>query len=148
MRLKRSRLAKYHLRAAIPKKDNEGSSYIEYGPMVEFEAEEWPGGGKMQSERYGIRLPNIRNLRLEGGYIESIREDGTLCFIMADGTSFSVNDGICIARYRNWVLPSIVTYPSDDLYPICEANPVSEEPDYRIVAIYPYRFLTMEVEKI
>lgn len=148
MRLKKSRLAKYYLRAAIPKKDNEGSSYIEYGPKVEFEAEEWPGGGKIQSERYGIRLPNIRNLRLEGGYIESIREDGTLCFTMADGTSFSVNDGICLARHRNWILPSITTNPAYDLYPVWEENPISLEPDYRIIAIYPYRFLTLEVEKI
>ena len=35
-----------------------------------FQAEEWPAGGKVQTEMYGLRLPGIRNLRIEGDYTE------------------------------------------------------------------------------
>ncbi|MFR6348552.1 MAG: hypothetical protein ACLUN9_17675 [Enterocloster aldenensis] len=70
MRLRRSRLVTYHHREAIPKKDSEGSAYTEYGPAVPFQAEEWPAGGKVQAEMYGQRLPNIRNLRIQGAYQE------------------------------------------------------------------------------
>lgn len=124
MRLKQNRLKTYHRRAAIPKKTEEGGSYVEYGPAAAFKAEEWPAGGKVQSERYGIRLPNIRNLRIEGEYSEVYTVEGTLVFSVGNSPVFAVNDGICL-------------HVSAD-----------SKPDYRIVAIYPYRFLTLEVEKI
>ena len=124
MRLKQSRLKQYHHRAAIPKKTGEGGSYVEYAKAVSFKAEEWPAGGKIQSERYGIRLPNIRNMRVEGDYCEMYAIEGTLGYSVVDGPTFAVNDGICL-------------HVASD-----------SEPDYRIIAIYPYRFLTLEVEKI
>lgn len=114
----------YYHRAAIPKKDSEGGSYVEYGIPTSFEAEEWPGGGKRQTEMYGIRLPNIRNLRMEGGYSEKFSIDGMVKFGVDGGPSFAVGDGICLFTGE------------------------FGEPDYRIVAIYPYRFLTMELERI
>ena len=124
MRLKQNRLKTYHHRAAIPKKTGEGGSYIEYGLAVEFKAEEWPAGGKIQAERYGIRLPNIRNIRIEGDYNEIYSVAEKLGYQIKDGPMFAVNDGICL-------------HVSAD-----------SEPDYRIVAVYPYRFLTLEVERI
>ena len=123
MRLRRSRLGTYHHRAAIPKKDNEGSSYIEYGPAVSFQAEEWPAGGKVQAEMYGQRLTNIRTLRIQGDYQE-IPGDGKTSYAIKDGPVITANDGIC-------------------LYVTGDAGP-----DYKVVAIYPYRFLTLEVEKL
>ena len=123
MRLKRSRLGTYHHRAAIPKKDSEGSLYTEYGPAVSIQAEEWPAGGKVQTEMYGQRLPNIRNLRIQGNYQELPRS-GKVSYAIADGPIITANDGICL-------------YVSG-----------KAEPDYRVVAIYPYRFLTLEVEKL
>lgn len=123
MRLRRSRLGTYHHRAAIPKKDSEGSSYTEYGPAVAFQAEEWPGGGKVQVEMYGNRLPNIRNLRIQEAYQE-VPGAGKVSYAIKDGPVITVNDGICL-------------YVGGDA-----------EPDYRVVAIYPYRFLTLEVEKL
>ena len=123
MRLRRSRLGTYHHREAIPKKDSEGSSYTEYGPAVAFQAEEWPGGGKVQAEMYGQRLPNIRNLRIPGAYQE-VPGAGKVSYAIKDGPVITVNDGICL----------------------CVGG--DAEPDYRVFAIYPYRFLTLEVEKL
>ncbi len=85
-------------------------------------AEMWAGGGKLQAERYGIRLPNIRNLRLDGDYRE-IMENGEVRYEFDDGFSVSVNDGICI-------------YSAPD-----------QEPDYKVVAVYPYGHLVLEVER-
>lgn len=123
MRLKRSRVKQFCHRAAVPKKDPEGSSYVEYAPAGTFRAEEWPGGGKLQAERYGQRLSNIRNLRIDGRYRE-ISDSGKVCYQIKGGPMISADDGICFNV------------------------PGSQEPDYRIVAIYPYRFLTLEVEKL
>ena len=76
----------------------------------------------LQAERYGIRLPNIRNLRLDGDYRE-IMENGEVRYEFDDGFSVSVNDGICI-------------YSAPD-----------QEPDYKVVAVYPYGHLVLEVER-
>lgn len=123
MRLRRNRLGMYHHRAAIPKKDSEGSSYTAYGPAESFQAEEWPAGGKVQAEMYGQRLPNIRNLRIQGTYQE-VPGAGKVNYATKDGPVIAANDGIC-------------------LYVGADA-----EPDYKVVAVYPYRFLTLEVEKL
>lgn len=125
MRLKQNRLKEFQHRAVVPVKDAEGSSSVEYAQAVPFLAEEWPGGGKLQAQMYGIRLPSIRNLRIQGSYAETNRiSDGALAFQVKDGPLIKVNDGVC-------------------LFVSAES-----EPDYRVVAIYPYRFLTLEVEKI
>lgn len=123
MRLKKNRTITAFHRPAIPQKDQEGGSYVEYGIATSFSAEEWPGGGKLQAEMYGARLPNIRNLRLEGAYTET-QMGGKLCYLFRNGMAVSVGGGICL------FVPS------------------TSDPDYRITAIYPYRFLTLEVEKI
>lgn len=121
MRQKRSRLKTYKHRAAHIEKDREGSTHVEYGSATEIQAEMWPGGGKVQSEMYGARLPNIRNLRVSGKYEEKT-EGRKLVYQIEEGPGISVNDGICL-------------YSSD-------------EPDYKVIAIYPYSFLTLEVEKL
>lgn len=123
MRLKRNRLKTYHHRQAILDKDHEGSSYTRYAAAVPFQAEMWPGGGKMQTEMYGIRLPNIRNLRIHGKYAEIKTEDGKTVFKVEDGPAITVEDGIFLFK------------DSD------------EEPDYKVIAVYPRRFLTLEVER-
>ena len=122
MRLKRSRLGTYQIRKAIIKRDAEGT-YIEYGPATPITAEMWTGGGKLQTEMYGNRLPNIRNLRLNGAYYEVPGINGKVTYQMRDGPGIAAGDGICI-------------YAAAD-----------QDPDYQIVAIYPYTHLTLEVEK-
>lgn len=124
MRLKQSRVRQCGLRQAVPKKDKEGSSYVAYAAAVPFLAEMWAAGGKLQAEIYGIRLPAIRNLRLQGAYTEVSTPGGIFGYQVKEGPFLTVNDGICLCV------------------------PLDSEPDYRIVAIYPHRFLTLEVEKI
>lgn len=123
MRLKRSRLSEYWCRKAVTKKDAEGSRYIEYGPAEAITAEMWAGGSKLQTEMYGNRLPNIRNLRLDGVYREAPGTNGKVTYQMEDGPEITVGDGVCI-------------YAAAD-----------QEPDYQIVAVYPYSHLILEVEK-
>lgn len=122
MRLKRNRLQMYSHREAVPEKDREGCPVVRYGCPRAFEAEMWPAGGKRQAEMYGIRLPDIRNLRIQGRYRE-VTADGVLRYEVEDGPSITVNDGICL------------NVPPD------------AEPDYVVVAAYPYSYLTLEVEK-
>lgn len=124
MRLRRSRLGMYYHRAAAPKKDSEGSSYIEYEPAAPFQAEEWSAGGKVQTEMYGLRLPGIRNLRIEGDYTEVSAGGRRVGYQIEGGPLFCAGDGLCL-------------FVSPDA-----------EPDYKIIAIYPHRFLTLEVEKL
>lgn len=88
-----------------------------------FQAEEWPAGGKVQAEMYGLRLPGIRNLRMEGDYTEVSADFRQVGYRIEEGPLFCAGDGICL-------------FVSPDA-----------EPDYKIVAVYPYRFLTLEVEK-
>ena len=124
MRLKRSRLKICYHRQAVPKKDKEGSSYIEFGPATPFQTEEWAAGGKIQAEMYGQRLPGIRNLRMEGDYTEVSAGARRVGYQIEGGPLFCAGDGLCL-------------FVSPDA-----------EPDYIIIAIYPHRFLTLEVEKL
>lgn len=123
MRLKHSRLETYRIRIAVLKKDAEGGSYMEYGPAASITAEMWAGGGKLQTEMYGNRLPNIRNLRIQGQYSEVPGMNGKVSYQLDNGPKIAAGDGICI-------------YAAAD-----------QEPDYQVVAIYPYTHLTLEVEK-
>ncbi|WP_243009242.1 hypothetical protein [Clostridium sp. AM58-1XD] len=116
-------MKQYSHRRAIPKKDQEGSSYIEYGQPSSFEAEVWPGGGKLQAEMYGQRISNIKNVRIDGNYELLISNEGKELYQFADMTVCE-GDGICLYV------------------------PQDHEPDYRIIAIRPYRYLTLEVEKL
>lgn len=123
MRLKQSRLANYQHRKAISKRDAEGGSYIEYSPAEIITAEMWTGGGRIQTEMYGSRLPNIRNLRIQGSYREVPGTNGKVSYQLESGPEITAGDGICI-------------YAAKD-----------QEPDYKVIALYPYVHLTLEVEK-
>lgn len=123
MRLKQNRLAEYQHRKAIIARDSEGGSYIKYEPAVPISAEMWGAGGKLQAEMYGIRLPNIRNLRIQGKYREVPGRNGKVGYQLDGGPEIAAGDGICI----------------------CVA--ADQEPDYQVIAIYPYSHLTLEVEK-
>lgn len=123
MRLKRNRLKTYSHRQVIPKKDNEGNSYTEYGLPSSFQAEVWPAGGKLQAEMYGQRAIHIQNCRINAGYEVLADEKGRVSYQVGNMT-IREGDGVCL------------NVPED------------HEPDYRIIAIRPYRYLTLEVEHI
>ena len=123
MRLKQNRLKLYSHRQAIPKKDNEGNSYIEYGLPSSFHAEVWPAGGELQAEMYGQRVNHIQNCRINAGYENVTDEKGRVGYQVGDMMIWE-GDGICLNV-------------SGD-----------HEPDYRIIAIRPYRYLALEVEPL
>lgn len=123
MRIKQSRIKRYSHRQAIPKKDNEGNSYVEYGSPASFEAEVWPAGGKLQVEMYGQRVNQIQNCRINGTYEVVTDEKGRVSYWIGH-MEIREGDGICLN--------------------VQESN----EPDYRIISIRPYRYLTLEVERL
>lgn len=123
MRLRRIRLEQHYLRKRNTKKDKEGGTYAEYGAACSFTGEVWPGGGKLQTEMYGERLPYIRNIRIDGKYKIKTGENGGLHYCFSDELSFAEGDGLCLYV------------------------PGESEPDYKILTIKPYRFLTLEAER-
>lgn len=126
MNLRRDRLRTCVLMPMTVKKDEEGSTYPEYGTKVQFKAEMWAAGGQLQQQMYGEKLPQVRNLRLDGTYRENTEDSKTSYHVTTPSAEFdlTVNDGICLNDLN-------VT-----------------KPEYKITAIYPYRFLQIEVERI
>ena len=124
MRLRQSRLETYYHRKKIVKKDSEGSTYEEYGAASPFSGESWPASGKVQAQQYGQRLGYIRNLKIAGDYTIEPDKEGKLHYILDNGIDLMELDGICLFSGGN------------------------ARPDYKIVAVKPYRFLTLEVERI
>ena len=96
---------------------------MEYGLPSSFKAEVWPAGGRLQAEMYGQRVNNIKNVRINGNYDLMVSNYGDELYLFAD-MEIREGDGICL-------------YVPED-----------HEPDYRIIAIRPYRYLTLEVERI
>lgn len=62
-------------------------------------------------------------MKINGEYAIKPDENGRLHYILYNGTDLMELDGICLFVGEN------------------------TEPDYKIVAIKPYRFLTLEVER-
>lgn len=123
MRIKRSRLNTFYLKKRVSKKDKEGCSTEEWGEAVPFIGEQWPASGKVQVQQYGDRLNYILNLKLDGKY-QVMQEKQGAAFDFGNGLVFREQDGICISSNKG------------------------SDPDYRIIAIKPYRQLKMELEKI
>lgn len=124
MRMKRSRIQKFHLRKREAKKDSQGSSYEEYTEAVEFSGEAWAAGGKVQAEMYGERLSYIRNLKIQGTYVITTDRKGVVHYVYPFGLDVSESDGVCLY------------VPGDS------------EPDYKIISIKPYKPLRLECEKL
>lgn len=124
MRMRRNRVKIYYHKKKMVKKDSEGSTSEEYGTASSISGESWPASGKVQAEQYGQRLNYIRNMRINGKYKIQTDSKGNTHYILEDGTDIQELDGICL-------------YTGKD-----------QKPDYKIISIKPYRFLTIEVEKI
>ncbi len=72
---------------------------------------------------YGQRVNHIQNCRINARYEVIADEKGRVSYRIGSMT-LQEGDGICL------------NVPED------------HEPDYRIIAIRPYRYLTLEVERI
>lgn len=123
MRMKRSRLQTFFLKNRVVVKDNEGCSTETWSDGARFFGEQWPASGKVQAQQYGDRLGYILNMKVNGDYEIKSDSHGNL-YDFGDDLVFRENDGICVF------------------------TSAESEPDYRIISIKPYRFLTMELEKI
>lgn len=123
MRIRRSRLEEHHLKKRIPKKDSEGGTYETWSAAIPFYGESWPASGKVQAQEYGERLSYIQNIRIKGDYEICVDEKGKTAYDFGNGLIFQESDGICL-------------YTSGE-----------REPDYKIIAIKPYRPLKLEVER-
>lgn len=122
MRMKRSRMRKYHLRNKKVTKDNEGVPVISYGEPIEIVGEVWPASGKLQVETYGDRIDRIYNCKVEGDYE-----------IQAEN------------KVESYVFGNFVLREGDGVHLFAKTE---DEPDYQIITIKPYKHLYMEVEKL
>ena len=118
--MRRNRLETHYLRPREPGKDNEGNTYVEYGPAEEFTGESWPASGRVQAQMYGEKLPYVRNVKIQGDYVTERGEDGVIRYAFESGLTVCEKDGLCL------------DVGEDD------------EPDYEIVAITPYKPLRLE----
>lgn len=124
MRLRQNRIEQYfHCKRNVVK-DGEGSTSEEYGEPSPFYGESWPASGKVQAQQYGQRFSYIRNLKIDGSYSVKTDEKGKVHYILENGADIMELDGICIFTGE------------------------SQNPDYKVISIKPYRFLTLEVEKL
>lgn len=124
MRMRRNRVKGFYLRKRISKKDSEGSTYEEWDAAIPFMGESWPASGKVQAQEYGERISYIQNIRIEGAYEIKADEKGMVAYDFGNGLTVQEADGIC-------------------LYTGAE-----QQPDYKIIAIKPYKPLKLEVERI
>lgn len=124
MRMKRSRIQKYHHRSKETGKDAEGAIFTQYQEAVPFNGEIWPASGEVQAKLYGEKLSYIRNVRIEGRYVITTDRAGVVHYVYPDGLDIVESDGLCL-------------YVDG-----------TADPDYKVIAIKPYQNLTLEAMKI
>ena len=136
-------------RKRIVKKDKEGSTSTEYGAASSILGESWPASGKVQAEQYGQRLNYIRNVRLD--------EKGRLHYILENGQDLEELDGICMYKIpekerafeeKALVIGTGILNVGGKALLVSTKTKIIYKPDYKIISIKPYRFLTLEVERI
>lgn len=123
-RMKRSRVEAFCVRQRLSVKDNEGGTYETYGTARQVSGEVWPASGREQALTYGEKLGYVVNVRIRDRYTKTVDEKGHVQYVLNDGFAIAENDGLCINV------------------------PGGVEPDYRIIAIKPYKPLYLEAEKI
>ena len=121
MRLMRKRIDCFTFRNAKTDKDNEGVTSRVWGDPMMLTGIMWNGGGRVQEEKYGARLPMVRNIMLANKKYKEMTKDGKVIYFI-DDCELTVGDGLCLSSYG--------------------------EPDYIIQAIYPYNHLALELEHV
>lgn len=91
------KLKTFKLRKAIPVKDSERNSYLDYLEPVEDKAVIWPAGGKIQAEMYGLRLAYMMNMNYYGDL--DIEENDAIC-LSVDDPEYTVKS---IKRYDKFI---------------------------------------------
>lgn len=124
MRLKRSRITIYYHKKMTTVKDSEGCTTEEYGEAYAINGEAWPASGQAQAQEYGATLKYVYNLKLKNKYTSSTDDKGNPSYQVENGATIAENDGICLFVGKDG------------------------DPDYKVVSIKPYRFLTLVLERI
>ena len=157
MRLRESRLNTYYHRKRIAEKDQEGSTSERYALDAPFRGECWPASGKVQAEQYGNRLSYIKTLRISEGYQIVPDENGRLHYILDGGIDVEELDGISIYKAQEkerafepkaFCIGEKRLVLGKETLLFCTKTRVVYKADHKIVAIKPYRFLTLEVESL
>jgi len=117
--MKRSRTRTIDFRRKYVTKDGEGVPTVTYGSPITMIGEVWPATDALQAQTYGDRIRSIMNMRIKGKY-EIIQQDNDTIYLF-DDLEIREGDGVCIN---------------------------SEDADYRIISIKPYKPIRMEIEKI
>ena len=124
--LKHSRLRSFAIRNLVIEKNGEGVTSETFplaGDPITVKGEIWPATSKRQVEMYGDRLNGISNFRVVGQYSAGIF-DGASGIQLPDNSVIRIGDGVYVL-----------------------ADPMTDEPDYRIISVTPYQPVKMEIEK-
>lgn len=124
--LKHSRLRSFAVRNLVIEKNSEGITSETFplaGDPITVKGEIWPATSRQQIEMYGARLNGISNFRIVGQY-SSITDAGRIGIQLPDDSIIRTGDGLYVL-----------------------ADPLTDEPDYRIISITPYEPVRMEVER-
>lgn len=119
MRMKHTRTRTIDVRPKIVTRDSEGVPTVSYGAPRTFTGEIWPVSDSLQVQTYGDRVNSIMNMRLRGKYTVTQELHGTVYTF--DGFEIREGDGVCVN--------------SDDV-------------DFVIVSVKPYKPIRMEIQKL
>ena len=117
--MKQQRTQIYKIRNKIVTYDNEGVPEITYGSENEVRGEVWPATDRLQAQTYGDRISNIMNMRFYGKY-EIERQENETVYVFDDFT-LRQGDGVCV---------------------------YSDNADYKVVSIKPYKPIRLEIERL
>ena len=100
-------------------KDSEGVPIVTYGSPVTVTGEIWPASDALQAQTYGDRVNSIMNVRIRGDY--DISQVGNETVYSFDDFELREGDGVCV---------------------------YSNDADYRVISIKPYKPIRMEIQKL
>ena len=117
--MKHSRTRAIDFRRKYVQRDNEGVPIITYGSPYTVIGEIWPASDALQAQTYGDRINSILNVRIKGEY--DISQEGNETVYTFDDFSIREGDGVCV---------------------------YSNNADYKIISIKPYKPIRMEIQKL
>lgn len=100
-------------------KDSEGVPTVTYGSPFTATGEIWPARDSLQAQTYGDRINSILNVRIRGDY--EIKRVGNETVYSFEDFELREGDGVCV---------------------------YSNDADYKIISMTPYKPLKMEIEKL
>lgn len=100
-------------------KDNEGVPIVTYGSPYTAVGEIWPASDSLQAQTYGDRINSILNVRIKGAY--EVKQIGNETVYSFEDFDIREGDGVCV---------------------------YSNNADYQVISIKPYKPIRMEIQKL